>query len=124
VRLCQLLERPDLASRQFADGAERLALFECFASIFRSKTRDQWMRRFHGEDVCVAPVLTPGEAAEAVEMQRNRATSADGAPLVRSPVRLEVAAPAMPSGTAATLASFGFTAEEIRSLQAHRSVGG
>lgn len=124
VRLCHVLERPDLASRQYVDGAERQALFECFAGIFRSKTCDEWMELLHSEDVCVAPVLTPGEAAQTVQMQSSGAVSVDGAPLVRSPVRLEVAAPSVPTGTAATLASFGFTEEEIRTLQAQGSIAG
>jgi alpha-methylacyl-CoA racemase len=123
ARLCQVLGRPDLASRQFVDGTERQALFESFAAIFKSKSCDEWMEMLRSEDVCVAPVLTPGEAAHAlVQVQRTRRTSADGAPLVPSPVRLEVPPPAMPRGTAATLASFGFTEEEIRTLQDQGSI--
>ena len=114
ARLCHMLGRPDLASRQFVDGPERQALFDCFAAIFRSKTCDEWMQLLGGEDVCVAPVLTPGEAAHALQAQRGDAVRADEPPLVPSPVRLQVAAPSMPSGTAAILESFGFTAEEIR----------
>lgn len=120
ARLCQMLGRPDLASQQFVDGAERHALFECFASIFMSKTSDEWMEVLGSEDVCVTPVLTPGEAAGSLP----RGVSADGPPQVPSPVRLEVAAPSAPRGTAAILASFGFTEEEIRTLQEHRSIAG
>jgi crotonobetainyl-CoA:carnitine CoA-transferase CaiB-like acyl-CoA transferase len=80
------------------------------------------MALLNAEDVCVGQVLTPGEAAEAVK-QRS-AVSADGTPLVRSPLRLEVAAPAGPRGTVATLASFGFTEEEIRALQLQGSIAG
>ena len=122
VRLCHVLGRPDLASKQFVDDPERQALFECFAGIFRSKTSDEWMVLLHGEDVCVEPVLTPGEAAHALQVQRSGAVAADGTPLVRSPIRLETAAPSIPRGTAATLASFGFTEDEIRTLQAHGSI--
>jgi alpha-methylacyl-CoA racemase len=121
-RLCQVLGRPDLANRQFVDDAERQELFACFADIFRSKTRDEWMQRLQSEDVCIAPVSTPGEAAQTLQAQRSVITSADGMPLVRSPVRLEAAAPAMPSGTAATLASFGFTEKEISTLRKHGSI--
>jgi len=122
ARLCHMLGRPELASSQFVDGEERQAIFERFAGIFRSKTCDEWMALLNAEDVCVAPVLTPGEAAQAVK--QGSALSADGAPLVRSPIRLEVIAPSTPRGTAATLASFGFTEEEIRTLQAHGSIAG
>jgi len=95
ARLCQVLGRPDLASRQFVDGAQRQAVFESFAAIFKSKSCDEWMDLLRSEDVCVAPVLTPGEAAHAL-MQRSGGVSAEGDPLVPSPVRLQVAAPAMP----------------------------
>jgi len=128
ARLCHVLGRPDLASRQFVDGPERQALFECFAGIFRSKTCDEWMELLHSEDVCVAPVATPAEAAHTLQMKPGAAVSGDGAPLVRSPVRLEVAAPPPPSGTpmatAATLARFGFTENEIRTLQEQGSIAG
>ena len=122
ARLCHVLGRPDLAARQFVDGAERQTLFACFAGIFKSKTCDEWMELLDNQDVCVAPVLTPGEAAHTLQTQRGGALSADSAPLVRSPVRLEVPASSTPRGTAATLASFGFTEAEIRSLQEQGSI--
>jgi alpha-methylacyl-CoA racemase len=120
ARLCHVLGRPDLADRQFAEGAERDALFESFASIFRSKTCDEWMDLLRGEDVCVAPVLTPGEAVQTLSAQM----SSDGTPVVRSPVRLPGAAPAAEHGTAATLARFGFTAEEIHALREQGCIAG
>ncbi len=122
TRLCHVLGRPDLEHRQFVDGAERQALFECFARIFKSKTYDEWAEFLRDEDVCVAPVLTPGEAAQSLRTRRSGAASAEETAPVRSPVRLDLAAPAPPRETAATLASFGFTEEEIRTLQEHGSV--
>ena len=120
ARLCHLLERSDLATQQFVDGAERKELFESFTAIFKAKTRDEWMALLGNDDVCVAPVLPPGEALQ--NLHRRGAPSGDGAPLVRSPIRLEVAAPATPRETAATLATFGFTEDEIRSLLEHGSI--
>jgi alpha-methylacyl-CoA racemase len=122
VRLCRLLGRPDLATRQFTEDPERRRLFEHFTSIFRSKTCDEWIELLRREDVCVTAVLSPSEAADALRRQGRCAAAADGAPLVRSPVRLEVAAFAPPRETAATLASFGFTDEEIRALREHGSI--
>ncbi len=124
ARLCHVLKRPDLASQQYVDGAERAALFESFAGIFKAKTCNEWMEIFRGEDVCVEPVLTPAEAARTVQTQRSGTVSADSAALVPSPVRLEVATPPASRGTAATLASFGFTEEEIRTLQEAGSIAG
>jgi len=37
---------------------------ERFQQIFLRRTRDDWMEVFEGTDACVAPVLTPEEAAE------------------------------------------------------------
>jgi len=117
ARLCTVIGRPDLARRQFVDGAERQALFETFAEIFRSKTCDEWMAVLNGEDVCVAPVATPGEAAQALRSQLGGTTSVDRDASVRSPVRLAAATSSVPQGTAATLASFGFADDEIQNLE-------
>ena len=38
------------------------AMKQRFASIFRTKTRDEWSAIFDGTDACVAPVLSPWEA--------------------------------------------------------------
>jgi alpha-methylacyl-CoA racemase len=35
-----------------------------FASVFRTRTRDEWMAAFDGEDSCVSPVLSMGEAVQ------------------------------------------------------------
>jgi crotonobetainyl-CoA:carnitine CoA-transferase CaiB-like acyl-CoA transferase len=116
TRLCELLGHPELASRQFVDGAERRAQFETFAAIFKSKRHDEWVALLQDEDVCVAPVRTPGEAG--ADMQTSRGgPSVDGEPQVRSPIRLEVAARAPSRGTAAVLTDFGFSADEIRTLR-------
>ncbi|RLF32381.1 MAG: CoA transferase, partial [Thermoplasmata archaeon] len=38
-------------------------LMDRFAEIFKTKTRDEWMRVFEGTDACVAPVLELNEVA-------------------------------------------------------------
>lgn len=60
-RLCELLERPELADRQFETGQDGLA--EELAGIFATRTLDGWLAHFGGEDVCVGPVWTREEAA-------------------------------------------------------------
>jgi alpha-methylacyl-CoA racemase len=63
VRLCELVERPELASRQFdPDGQE--ALGTVLAAIFSSRPLADWLELFDGEDVCVGPVATLQEGAE------------------------------------------------------------
>jgi crotonobetainyl-CoA:carnitine CoA-transferase CaiB-like acyl-CoA transferase len=60
-RLCELLERPDLADRAFdADLPELDALF-------RTRTLADWLELLEDEDTCVGPVLSLAEAAAALE---------------------------------------------------------
>lgn len=58
VRLCELVGRPDVATRQFEpdDGS--------LAEVFAQRDLAEWLARFDGEDVCVGPVATYAEAAD------------------------------------------------------------
>jgi alpha-methylacyl-CoA racemase len=60
-RLCELIERPELADRQYAE--EQQALAAELARVFASKTLEDWLRVFENDDVCVGPVATLEEAA-------------------------------------------------------------
>jgi alpha-methylacyl-CoA racemase len=60
ARLCELLERPDLAGRQF--GADQDALAAELALIFASRPLNAWLALSDDEDVCVGPVATRAEA--------------------------------------------------------------
>jgi crotonobetainyl-CoA:carnitine CoA-transferase CaiB-like acyl-CoA transferase len=60
ARLCELLERPDLAERQYDDDQEALA--DELAAVFTLRSLDAWLEHFDGEDVCVGPVSTIDEA--------------------------------------------------------------
>jgi alpha-methylacyl-CoA racemase len=44
------------------DRAQWPAMKERFATIFRTKTRDEWTSIFEQRDACVTPVLSPSEA--------------------------------------------------------------
>jgi crotonobetainyl-CoA:carnitine CoA-transferase CaiB-like acyl-CoA transferase len=120
ARLCHLLGRPDLATQQFVDGVERRALFQTFGAIFKSKSLNEWLEVLHGEDVCVAPVLTPGEATRGLHPLSD---AGDATARGRSLIRLEASVASLPRETAATLASFGFAEEEVRALQEQGSIG-
>jgi len=118
-RLCELVGRPDLVERQFGDGAERDALRQVFGRIFRARTSAEWLQLLENEDVCVALVRDTADAASGAHLRRLQCEAEDGgAPLVRSPVRLPRAPLAAPRDTAASLAHYGFAAEEIRALEA------
>jgi crotonobetainyl-CoA:carnitine CoA-transferase CaiB-like acyl-CoA transferase len=59
-RLCELLGRPELAERQYAEEQEELAAE--LADAFRGRPLGDWLELFAGEDVCVGPVATHAEA--------------------------------------------------------------
>ncbi len=60
-RLCELIDRADLAGRQY-DGDQDAMAAELTA-IFSSRTLAEWLDVFGDEDVCVGPVWTREEAA-------------------------------------------------------------
>jgi crotonobetainyl-CoA:carnitine CoA-transferase CaiB-like acyl-CoA transferase len=66
--LCEALGRPDWAKRHWSLGqaigqADAAELSAQVAARFRERTRDEWMTLLEPLDCCVAPVLTPAEAA-------------------------------------------------------------
>jgi alpha-methylacyl-CoA racemase len=61
TRLCDLLERPELAERQYGDDQEALA--GELAARFATRSLADWLEHFGDEDVCVGPVWTRKEAA-------------------------------------------------------------
>jgi crotonobetainyl-CoA:carnitine CoA-transferase CaiB-like acyl-CoA transferase len=61
ARLVELLDRPDLASRQYDDDQPRLVVE--LTAIFSQRTLAEWLELFDAEDVCVGPVATLSEAA-------------------------------------------------------------
>ena len=63
-RLCELLERPDLAERHLVAG-EQDGLAADLAGIFATRTLDDWLEHFGDEDVAVGPVATLAEGASA-----------------------------------------------------------
>jgi alpha-methylacyl-CoA racemase len=56
-RLCELLERPDLAGRAFEPRLPELE------ELFRTRRLGDWLELLEGRDTCVGPVLSLAEAA-------------------------------------------------------------
>ena len=61
VRLCELLDRTELAEQQYADDQDSLA--GELVRVFAAQPLSHWLRMFDDEDVCVGPVATLTEAA-------------------------------------------------------------
>ena len=58
LRLCELIERPDLVERHYDPSAA-----EELSSVFATRPLAEWLELFDDEDVCVGPVYTLEEAA-------------------------------------------------------------
>jgi alpha-methylacyl-CoA racemase len=63
-RLCELLERPEFAERQYDD--DQASLVAELAEIFGKRPLAEWLALFDREDVCVGPVATLAEADAAL----------------------------------------------------------
>jgi alpha-methylacyl-CoA racemase len=60
VRACELLGRPELASRQYA--ADQDELRHELATLFSRRSLAEWLDLFEHEEVCVGPVASLAEA--------------------------------------------------------------
>jgi len=113
--LCVAIGHPELAERQYAEGAELAQAWAAFRAAFASRTRDEAMALFAGIEACASPVLSTAEVAGSALVARG-ARSGAGEKRVRSPVRLPLPALAPERRDAELLARFGFTPEEIAGL--------
>ena len=108
------------------DRANWPGLKERFASVFRTRTRDEWVAAAEGADACLAPVLTPLEAtrhphndARGTFLELHGVPQPAPAPRF-SRSRLDPPAPPQQPGasTEAALAGFGFDAADVEKLRA------
>ena len=112
--LCRAIGHPELAASQHAEGSEREQAWDAFRRFFGSRTRDEAISALGSAEACASPVLSTREVAESGLMERAlRGGSERGEKLVRSPVRLPLAALAEERHGAQVLARFGFTRAEI-----------
>ena len=112
----------DLPSRQDRAGWPRLR--KRFAEIFRTKTRDEWVRVMEGSDACFAPVLSLEEAPQHRHNKARRTfVDVDGvvqpapAPrFSRTPGRIQHGPAQARPNSAETLRGWGLPADEIADL--------
>jgi crotonobetainyl-CoA:carnitine CoA-transferase CaiB-like acyl-CoA transferase len=62
TRLCELLQRPELAARQYEPEQDELR--SELAQVFANRPLEHWLRLFGDEDVCIGPVSSLTEAAQ------------------------------------------------------------
>ena len=123
--LLQKLGVPDLGQHDRKRWPE---MRERFATVFKSKTRDEWCKVFDGSDACFAPVLSWSEArCDAHNVARKAYVEVAGveqpapAPrFSRTPAGVRRSPPERSEGGRAALADWGFDAKAIDRL---RSLG-
>jgi alpha-methylacyl-CoA racemase len=65
ANLCRELALDGFAEKQYDDSAQE-AIRSALSAAFAAKPRDEWVTLLAAADTCVAPVLTPEEAASDV----------------------------------------------------------
>jgi alpha-methylacyl-CoA racemase len=123
--LLQKLGVPDLGQHDRKRWPE---MRERFATVFKTKTRDEWCKVFDGSDACFAPVLSWSEARrDAHNVARKAYVEIAGveqpapAPrFSRTPAGVRRSPPERSEGGRAALADWGFDAKAIDRL---RSLG-
>jgi alpha-methylacyl-CoA racemase len=58
---CERIGRPDLVPLQHAHGDERARVLRDVREVMRGRTREEWLARFTGADVCLTTVYKPDE---------------------------------------------------------------
>jgi alpha-methylacyl-CoA racemase len=85
--LCRLLDLDDLVDKQYDDDAQP-DVQAALAQAFARKSRDEWVDLLAGSDTCVAPVLTPAEAAATAPVAQTDRGFPQLAPLLAGMTRL------------------------------------
>ncbi len=125
ANFCQTAGREDLIARQFDEGELRENLFEEVRTIFKSRTRSEWVELMRDADCCCEPVLSMTESflhkqTRAREMVRESRSITDqlgfSYKLSDTPPRETRPAPALGQHTAELLAAVGISKEECHRL--------
>jgi alpha-methylacyl-CoA racemase len=124
-----LLERLGLAGEGLPRQHDREGwpkLRERFTAVFKSKTREEWVKAFEGSDACFAPVLTFAEArSDPHNVARRSFVNVGGidqpapAPkFSRTPGSVRAVPPERGEGGGAALADWGFDPAGVARLKA------
>ena len=128
-RMCELIGAPDLAEKQFKDGAERFAVAQALAERFRGRTLAEWEALLASENLPITGVKRVSEVVRDPQVKARGllpvvdvsglwklqviAHPAKHATLeTRNPTRV----PAKGQDTEEILRSLGYTARQIQTL--------
>jgi alpha-methylacyl-CoA racemase len=128
--LLHVLELEDEELPKQQDRTQWPAMKERFASIFKSRTRDEWAELFAGTDACGAPVLSPWEAhlhphnaARGTFVEVNGVVQPGPAPrFSRTQSAVERPPPVAGQDTDEALAAWGVDPERFAALRSSGSV--
>ncbi len=128
--LCRVLDIPEWADRQWAEGESEVELRETIAEAFRQRTFHEWRSLFAENEACVTPVHTTKEAvygphARARDMVVTVTHPSDGKlDHIGNPIRFDgeafnslTPAPELGSDNDHLLLEVGFSREEIAEMR-------
>jgi crotonobetainyl-CoA:carnitine CoA-transferase CaiB-like acyl-CoA transferase len=133
AEFCRRIGRDDLIEKHIPTTAEeRAATMAALATLFKTKTRDEWVAELGDADVCLGPVNSLEEALADPQVQaRDTVFPADygdgdvGARALRTtpllsdaPIEMRLGMPKLGEHTEAALTQAGYSAEEIAALLA------
>ncbi len=121
IAFCQAIGREDLLGQQYAPALPGEPAYVELCTLFRSRTRQEWLEILAGTDACCQPVYTLEEALASVPVQALDMLDEVG---LRPPVRLSsqhrtapTTAPQLGEHTAAILAELGYDASSVEELR-------
>ncbi len=130
-KLVTRLGREDFGELQYMVGETAEEVRRDLQAIFLGKTRDEWIRHFEGEDVCISPVLSLDEALAHPNTLARRMVVDVGSPLggterqrglpikiAREEERAPGSAPRLGEHDDEILAGLGYTTTQIADLRA------
>jgi crotonobetainyl-CoA:carnitine CoA-transferase CaiB-like acyl-CoA transferase len=135
--LCQALGRPDFAQHcrrpehlHRAPNAEETAVRDALQTIFRQRSRDEWLTLLGDKNVCIGPVNTIAEVFDDPQVRHRQMlldqhTATAGSirqagialKLSDTPGRVRQPAPTLGQHTAEVLAALGYSQQDIARLR-------